>query len=790
INPDKLSCSDELKRLQSEGKIGVNTAILLLESGYTLSEIVYAYVDMALDWAGGKTVELVNCAAFALADVLGIPTQKRGDIDLENLAADIIYNDILMQGEVWIKDGKIQSSMAAIQKTASSYGIDLNAYQVDTDAFFASRTKPVIIHLKQGHWVVLKSVYGDKATIISDGKKVQMSLSGLKEMFSGYVLTQENIENAKQLNITDTQQIRGSGWGKKFKKWRSKMSDKLKSFASSSFGKVIMSIAAVALAFATAGTLSPMFSSVFGEIMGAAIADGIGAFTSTFAIGSASGMKTKDALKAAIIAGVTAGVASYAANKASAAKAAKTTQAAETAAQGTAADAVQVTAQKQAAQETVKETVKQVSKDTIKQLTSDTAKKKITAYAIQEALVASGGSNPYTNVIASALTGGANAVIDGKSVVESVVKSAAAQGLNETAGTNEWNSQVRKLANAAVNSAAGSVLDDKDSSWTDGVKDAFKATVDDVKNNIKEKIDTIKKGAEKVYEVNNQGMEFFKEAGKKVNDAKNSWLDTAKNGIESFISEAGDKIKQAKPGDLLKGPMLDKATKAFSPMGQNITGQILEGFASNTPETRVDYDKDSNTVNIDQYLNYLNQSPDSALVTGIDFATILTYAKKRWGPAQKSAAIKYEEYVKLGVKGIALSGVSDDGNTLHKLVQEIAKGVGDDISFTITHSAGAGVLMNANITTDKVILISPQVSREELEAWIDARGLKKEDVLVVDVKGDLPYAPGVADYIGAGVKNRGDLAGVISDILSNNAYNDYSSNPNGKYTYVRIEEGG
>lgn len=46
-----------------------------------------------------------------------------------------------------------------------------------------------------------------------------------------------------------------------------------------------------------------------------------------------------------------------------------------------------------------------------------------------------------------------------------------------------------------------------------------------------------------------------------------------------------------------------------------------------------------------------------------------------------------------------------------------------------------------------------------MRAWIDKVGLAPEDVIIVDVKGDLPYAPGVADYIGAGVKNRGNLAG-------------------------------
>ncbi|MFH1282953.1 MAG: hypothetical protein ABII27_04745, partial [bacterium] len=364
-------------------------------------------------------------------------------------------------------------------------------------------------------------------------------------------------------------------------------------------------------------------------------------------------------------------------------------------------------------------------------------------------------------------------------------------------GTNEWNSQVRKLANAAVNSATDSVLDDKDSSWVDGVKDAFKATVDDVKNNIKEKIDTIKKSAEKVYEVTNQGMKFFKEAGVKVNETQSSWIDKAKNGLENFISNSSDEIKQAQAGDLLQSPLLGKAVKAFLPIGGNITEQILEGFALNKPATRVDYDKDSNTVNIDQDLNYFNfKDSDSPLVMGIDLALLGIFAKMRWNSAQADAAKEYVKFIKQGVKGIALAGVSDDGSTLHKLVKELVKEIDDDTILTVTHSAGAGILLKtgkeifADNKKHKIILISPQVSRAELEAWIDKVGLAPEDVIIVDVKGDLPQAPGAIDYIGANAKNNGNLTESINDIASNNAYNDYSSNPNNKYTYVRIEEGG
>ncbi|MFH1093847.1 MAG: hypothetical protein V1739_06820, partial [Candidatus Omnitrophota bacterium] len=64
-----------------------------------------------------------------------------------------------------------------------------------------------------------------------------------------------------------------------------------------------------------------------------------------------------------------------------------------------------------------------------------------------------------------------------------------------------------------------------------------------------------------------------------------------------------------------------------------------------------------------------------------------------------------------------------------------------------------------------------------------------EDVIIVDVKGDLPYAPDLSSNI-ASVVAPGKSIVTLADVASkqDNAYNDYSSNPNGKYTYVRIEE--
>ncbi|MFH2145940.1 MAG: hypothetical protein ABII75_07955, partial [Candidatus Omnitrophota bacterium] len=201
------------------------------------------------------------------------------------------------------------------------------------------------------------------------------------------------------------------------------------------------------------------------------------------------------------------------------------------------------------------------------------------------------------------------------------------------------------------------------------------------------------------------------------------------------------------------------------------------------------------TATIDQDFNCAGFWVEGEQFMGmLDCTTLLITAKQRCETSNKYSAPSYEVAVKEGTKAISVSGANTDGAALDKLTQTLAKKV--DCSFTITHSAGSGVVLQSKSTTDKVMLISPQSTRQELEQWIDARGLKKENVMVVDVKGDFPYIPeGYIDleaftkspYLPTNLVN-GIISGV-KNALTNTAYNDYSQNPSDKYTYVRIEAG-
>jgi len=149
------------------------------------------------------------------------------------------------------------------------------------------------------------------------------------------------------------------------------------------------------------------------------------------------------------------------------------------------------------------------------------------------------------------------------------------------------------------------------------------------------------------------------------------------------------------------------------------------------------------------------------------------------------------------VKGISVAGINDDGSALNILNQSLSSCA--DTTYTITHSAGINVPVNSGITTEKLIAISPQIRRGDLENWIDTMGMSSDKVLIVDIKGDLPFRP--TDVIGLGptdILNPTNLinpnpANIVSAGLNyaaiENAYYDYSQNPNNKYTYIRIEDG-
>ncbi|MGB3112883.1 MAG: hypothetical protein WBB84_07950 [Candidatus Omnitrophota bacterium] len=76
-------------------------------------------------------------------------------------------------------------------------------------------------------------------------------------------------------------------------------------------------------------------------------------------------------------------------------------------------------------------------------------------------------------------------------------------------------------------------------------------------------------------------------------------------------------------------------------------------------------------------------------------------------------------------------------------------------------------------------------------------GLDKEDVLVVDIAGDLPLRPtGLFKVEKSDLLDPINFVNPVKIFIENgfnagkkNVHSEYSQNPNGKYTYVRVVDG-
>ncbi|MDD4013904.1 MAG: cysteine peptidase family C39 domain-containing protein, partial [Candidatus Omnitrophica bacterium] len=273
------------------------------------------------------------------------------------------------------------------------------------------------------------------------------------------------------------------------------------------------------------------------------------------------------------------------------------------------------------------------------------------------------------------------------------------------------------------------------------------------------------------------------------------------------LPAVGNAVKlKVTPSDLIKSSPRDLAAQ-FASFGVElveadvykddgiftIQGKSL-GFIE--PVTTVKFDEASGSVKIDMSLDYFNII-ERPLRTTVDMATFGMEANRCWEIATRDAARCYDIAVNSPrVKSISIAGINDDGAALDMLARQLS--AESNCPVTLAHSAGCDVLPKiTNVPADmKFILISPQVGRAELEGWMLKNSISRDRVLIVDVAGDLPYRP--KDFVGLTLKDKinpanmnsvGGNAYKVVQRLGDNAYRDYSSNPNKTYVYMRIEEG-
>jgi YD repeat-containing protein len=230
-----------------------------------------------------------------------------------------------------------------------------------------------------------------------------------------------------------------------------------------------------------------------------------------------------------------------------------------------------------------------------------------------------------------------------------------------------------------------------------------------------------------------------------------------------------------------------------SDIGEEFIRERDEFFGLTPPQINTSYDEITHTAKIDPVLNYWNiwEEPLWAVV---DTITLFQWGNLRWDRMREVALSYYETAVlnHPSMKGTSISGVNTDGAKLDRLTKELTPN--SPCTFTITSSFGSEVLSRSNITTEKVIITDTQTKCVNLENWIDDMQLSQDQVLVVDVAGDLPYRP--EDLLGLEISDIMNLA-MPANILSDNVYDavtdkayfNYSQNPNNKYIYMQIISG-
>ncbi|MFC1570835.1 cysteine peptidase family C39 domain-containing protein [Candidatus Omnitrophota bacterium] len=236
--------------------------------------------------------------------------------------------------------------------------------------------------------------------------------------------------------------------------------------------------------------------------------------------------------------------------------------------------------------------------------------------------------------------------------------------------------------------------------------------------------------------------------------------------------------------------------------GRTYQDQILEFYGLKEPNTYVsEVDPTTKTLKIDPDLNYGNIWEKSVLGF-LDSAMLLQTANVRWNEAADDAALECNNLsgrlLSGEIRGFSISGINTDGVKLDELTQDLASAFLG--TYSITHSAGSSGRIRSDVWTDKNIIISPQEKRVDVENWMDQMGYTSDNVLIVDIAGDLPYRP--VDVLNVGLEDMMNLTDPVNlftqinsgtqnivDIINDNAYNDYSQNPNNKYTYVRIVDG-
>ena len=184
-------------------------------------------IDTILSWLNGQSLHFGDSAIQTIVSMLSAQGITK---TFAQIGQDAILVDILTGVITKDTTGDLLLSMYAMRKAAAKSGLILYSSKLAWDdltgqlANWQTGEHSVIVHVDGKHYVLVTSIDDEKGTVTytdptvgQSGTALTVSKAEFMEMWRGFALSKQlPADPAKQLNVTQEKNIRGSGWWNKF----------------------------------------------------------------------------------------------------------------------------------------------------------------------------------------------------------------------------------------------------------------------------------------------------------------------------------------------------------------------------------------------------------------------------------------------------------------------------------------------------------------------------------------------------------------------------------------------
>lgn len=134
----------------------------------------------------------------------------------EDALSQLISQDVLLEQIQSKTQDPLSISLFSMQHYAANQGLSLYAQRIKAQDLKEGTYGETIVHMKQGHYVVLKSISKNAVTIFEpnkglEGQDVVLSKEDFEEQFSGYILTSSPMPEGEDVNEQEILSIKGAG---------------------------------------------------------------------------------------------------------------------------------------------------------------------------------------------------------------------------------------------------------------------------------------------------------------------------------------------------------------------------------------------------------------------------------------------------------------------------------------------------------------------------------------------------------------------------------------------------